>query len=83
MNLKDMINLAMSGCVHEFHVADTEAVNRHSLLTCNQCGVEATAGEVAWMLAGGQAVRTSWEAEVQAREQLMVLAEMPAAGGVN
>jgi hypothetical protein len=83
MNLRQVLNVSMSGCIHEFHVADLMGVDRETLLTCHQCGVEATAGEVAWMLAGGQIVQASCRAEALATEALIELAHMPCEGGVN
>lgn len=79
--LAQVLNQCMNGCVHEFHVADLMQCDRFSILVCRQCQVEAMAGEVAWMLAGGQIVKIALEVEAAANENLMALANMPTVGG--
>lgn len=83
MNLRDTLNLSLNGCVHEFHISDLMGLDRFCTLVCRQCNAQATAGEVAWMLAGGQLVRMQHDIETQTREKLIELANMPTVGGVN
>lgn len=83
MTLAEVLKVALSGCVHEFHFHELRENTRESTIKCRRCSAEATAGEVAWMLAGGQLVRQNFEDEEHSRQQLMALAEQPAAGGVH
>lgn len=82
-NFREVLVSAMNGCCHEFHIADLMQVERGTIIACKGCGEEATAGEVAWMLAGGHVVKIHCDMLAQAKEQLSELAESPGLGGVH
>lgn len=83
MNLKEAWEAAMNGCTHDFKAVELLGFERFDLMACCRCGVKATAGEVAWMLAGGQMVKSNYEAETYKYNELMKLAAMPACGGMQ
>lgn len=70
-----------SGCVHEFWVVGVVA--RSTLFPCHRCGVAATAGEIAWMLYGGQVIHDGHIENARAHERLAILASLPVQGGMQ